>query len=135
MLSSALGFLAGQDEESKAAPCVLFCGDQAFLHDVNALTKVKDLNLPLIIVLINNAGGAIFNFFKLGSTHKVMSNEHSLNNFESVVKQFDIDYFSANDWVSLENAKKEALETGKPAVIEVFVNGEESVSVFKSIGL
>ncbi len=39
---------------------VLFVGDIAFLHDINALLNAKEINQPLVIVLLNNGGGTIF---------------------------------------------------------------------------
>ena len=39
---------------------VLFIGDIAFLHDINALLSARTITNPLVIVLLNNGGGTIF---------------------------------------------------------------------------
>ncbi|MBH1988516.1 MAG: 2-succinyl-5-enolpyruvyl-6-hydroxy-3-cyclohexene-1-carboxylic-acid synthase [Myxococcaceae bacterium] len=39
---------------------VLLCGDMTFLHDVNGLSLLKNLSVPLLIVLVNNRGNGIF---------------------------------------------------------------------------
>ena len=49
---------------------VLFIGDIAFLHDVNGLLNVKYVSEPLIIVVLNNAGGSIFKMFPIADLGK-----------------------------------------------------------------
>jgi 2-succinyl-5-enolpyruvyl-6-hydroxy-3-cyclohexene-1-carboxylate synthase len=39
---------------------VLFIGDIAFLHDINALLSARNISQPLVIVVLNNGGGTIF---------------------------------------------------------------------------
>ncbi len=39
---------------------VLFIGDIAFLHDSNALLQANYIDEPLVVVILNNAGGSIF---------------------------------------------------------------------------
>ncbi|MDX1611612.1 MAG: 2-succinyl-5-enolpyruvyl-6-hydroxy-3-cyclohexene-1-carboxylic-acid synthase, partial [Candidatus Thermoplasmatota archaeon] len=41
-------------------PTVAVVGDLAFLHDANGLQAVADEQLPLVLVVLNNDGGAIF---------------------------------------------------------------------------
>jgi 2-succinyl-5-enolpyruvyl-6-hydroxy-3-cyclohexene-1-carboxylate synthase len=54
-LSTALGIAHG------AAPAVLLTGDLALLHDTNGFLSVPQMRGSLTIVLVNNAGGGIFN--------------------------------------------------------------------------
>jgi 2-succinyl-5-enolpyruvyl-6-hydroxy-3-cyclohexene-1-carboxylate synthase len=39
---------------------VLLIGDIAFLHDSNALLMAKNIQAPLVIIILNNGGGTIF---------------------------------------------------------------------------
>lgn len=39
---------------------VLFIGDIAFLHDINALLHARNVTEPLVIIVLNNGGGTIF---------------------------------------------------------------------------
>jgi 2-succinyl-5-enolpyruvyl-6-hydroxy-3-cyclohexene-1-carboxylate synthase len=58
VVSSALGVAAGQDE-----PVVAVVGDLAFLHDSSALVRFRDdSGGSCTLVVIDNAGGGIFNF-------------------------------------------------------------------------
>lgn len=54
-LSTALGVAHGN------APAVLLTGDLALLHDTNGFLSAPLLNGSLTIVVVNNAGGGIFN--------------------------------------------------------------------------
>jgi 2-succinyl-5-enolpyruvyl-6-hydroxy-3-cyclohexene-1-carboxylate synthase len=54
MVSAAAGAARG------AGPVVLITGDLAFLHDLSGLIAVSRDQLPLVIVVLDNAGGGIF---------------------------------------------------------------------------
>ncbi|MCL2179113.1 MAG: 2-succinyl-5-enolpyruvyl-6-hydroxy-3-cyclohexene-1-carboxylic-acid synthase [Proteobacteria bacterium] len=43
-------------------PTVLLIGDLAFLHDMSGWLLTKRLDIPLIVVVVNNRGGGIFHF-------------------------------------------------------------------------
>jgi 2-succinyl-5-enolpyruvyl-6-hydroxy-3-cyclohexene-1-carboxylate synthase len=57
IISSAAGFAGGLGR-----PVTLLIGDIAFLHDLNALTLLRNLGFPLQIIVLNNNGGGIFSF-------------------------------------------------------------------------
>lgn len=45
-----------------SSPTVLLIGDLAFLHDANGLLALRSREVDLTIVVVDNAGGAIFSF-------------------------------------------------------------------------
>lgn len=53
--STAIGLSISNDKAG-----ILMTGDIAFLHDTNALLMAKEVNQPLVIVVLNNGGGTIF---------------------------------------------------------------------------
>jgi 2-succinyl-5-enolpyruvyl-6-hydroxy-3-cyclohexene-1-carboxylate synthase len=57
-VSAAFGAAAADPE----APVVLLIGDVALAHDIGGLLAARRLRLGLTIVLLDNAGGGIFDF-------------------------------------------------------------------------
>jgi 2-succinyl-5-enolpyruvyl-6-hydroxy-3-cyclohexene-1-carboxylate synthase len=52
-------------------PVVLVIGDIALIHDLNGLAALRQYQLPLKIVLLNNDGGGIFSFLPIAAHHAV----------------------------------------------------------------
>jgi 2-succinyl-5-enolpyruvyl-6-hydroxy-3-cyclohexene-1-carboxylate synthase len=65
-LSSALGVAA-----VAAGPVVALIGDVAFAHDLGGMIAAQRLGLGLTIVLINNAGAAVFDYLPIAREHDV----------------------------------------------------------------
>ena len=63
VIASAIGIAAGS-----SAPTVLLIGDVAFCHDQSSLTALRQRQLPLTIVVVDNDGGGIFSFLPQAST-------------------------------------------------------------------
>jgi 2-succinyl-5-enolpyruvyl-6-hydroxy-3-cyclohexene-1-carboxylate synthase len=55
VVSGAAGVASVSEE-----PTTLLIGDVSFLHDINGLELASRLEGPLVIVVVNNAGGQIF---------------------------------------------------------------------------
>jgi 2-succinyl-5-enolpyruvyl-6-hydroxy-3-cyclohexene-1-carboxylate synthase len=66
IVSTAAGVAAALDRM-----VVLVIGDVALIHDLNGLLAVRQHNLPLKIVLLNNDGGGIFSFLPIAAHHAV----------------------------------------------------------------
>ena len=48
-------------------PMVMLVGDVSFLHDLNSLNLARQVDQPMVIILINNDGGNIFNMLPMGT--------------------------------------------------------------------
>ncbi|MBC7794918.1 MAG: 2-succinyl-5-enolpyruvyl-6-hydroxy-3-cyclohexene-1-carboxylate synthase, partial [Clostridia bacterium] len=48
-------------------PVIALMGDLAFAHDVGSLVTARALNVDLTLVVVDNAGGGIFDFLAIGS--------------------------------------------------------------------
>ncbi|MFI5335115.1 MAG: 2-succinyl-5-enolpyruvyl-6-hydroxy-3-cyclohexene-1-carboxylic-acid synthase, partial [Chlamydiales bacterium] len=53
-------------------PIVAVLGDQTFLHDLNSLALLKKCPYPVLLLVVNNAGGAIFSFLPIASKKELM---------------------------------------------------------------
>ncbi len=91
VLAMAGGVCAGTKR-----PLICVIGDMAFLHDLNSLALLKEKNLPITILLLNNGGGGIFHFLPIATKKKECSDywiqKHS-KTFEKFVQAFDIPYY------------------------------------------
>jgi 2-succinyl-5-enolpyruvyl-6-hydroxy-3-cyclohexene-1-carboxylate synthase len=104
------------------APTILVIGDLALYHDLNSLHLIRRLNIPLVIVCINNDGGGIFHRLPIANYdppfRDLFVTPHGLT-FEHAAKMFDIPYTLANMGEEFRTAFKAAIESGEPHLIEV----------------
>lgn len=116
--STAIGAAIGNTK-----PSVFITGDIGFLYDSNALWNnyiPKDFK----IILINNGGGGIFRILPGHSETPVFNTFfetfHNLT-AEHLAKMYGLDYFTANDEVSLlEGLNSLYGQNDKPSILEVF---------------
>lgn len=64
--STALGIAAGSQ-----GPMLLVTGDLAFLHDLGGLAAARHARQGMVILLLNNDGGGIFNFLPISGFPEV----------------------------------------------------------------
>lgn len=106
--------------ESSGKLVTLLIGDLALLHDINSLALTK--RRPLIIVVLNNDGGGIFNLLpipKAASTiERCFGTPHGLD-FEHAAGMFGLDYVRPESRRAFETAYMQALRERRPALIEI----------------
>ncbi|XFA73942.1 2-succinyl-5-enolpyruvyl-6-hydroxy-3-cyclohexene-1-carboxylic-acid synthase [Thermosynechococcaceae cyanobacterium Okahandja] len=98
-LSSALG------SAHRGQPTVLLTGDLACLHDTNGWLITPEFHGSLLVLLINNHGGGIFEhlpiqgfeppFERFFATPQMVS-------FGSLAAAYDLPYYALEDWSELE---------------------------------
>jgi 2-succinyl-5-enolpyruvyl-6-hydroxy-3-cyclohexene-1-carboxylate synthase len=107
-------------------PGIAVIGDLALFHDLNALALCHDL--PLVLVVINNGGGAIFGelsqaglpeFERLWLTPPGMD-------LARAAALFGLDYARLDPGSGLEGVLSAALAAGRPALLELVVEREAS---------
>ena len=49
----------------------LILGDQAFMHDIGSLEILKNFNINLTIIIINNYGGGIFDYLPISNQNNI----------------------------------------------------------------
>ncbi len=124
-ISTALGICV----KSKAA-LVAIIGDCTFLHDIGALTLMKQKKIPLIIVVINNNGGSIFDFLPYGQQKEfidTMISPPTNLDIGNIASSFHIPYWKAefsSDYVKMID---HLLEEKTGGIIEIPSNREENL--------
>lgn len=128
VLSSGLGF-----GEGLGKACTVVIGDQALLHDLNALSLLAGACVPVYVIVINNHSGAIFHFFDLGETGTRLRNPHPWG-FRGVAEHFQLAYECPTSLVDFRCAYAEAQHQRRSTVFEIVVDGAASVRLFQTAG-
>lgn len=120
-LSTALGIAASEPQQ----PLVVFLGDLALLHDLNALHIPRRLGLPNVTIVVNNNhGGGIFHRLPIQAFDppftEAFLTPHDLA-FEHAAAMFGLDYTVAGDLPGLRAAldKRFSAPPDRAALIEV----------------
>ncbi len=126
IISTAAGIASRSQKHS-----FLVIGDLAFHHDTNGLLVLRNNNIPLNIILLNNGGGAIFDLLPVADEKinfkKYFSTPTNLS-FKKVAQAYDINYISADDGNDLSRILENLIH-GTTNVIEVKINSKKSLAV------
>jgi len=127
--STAIGAAVGNQKQT-----VFVTGDISFLYDSNALWN-SYIPKNFKIILINNGGGGIFRILP-GHQEKPVFNtyfetSHKLT-AEHLAKMYQLNYFTANDNDSLENALRELYNSDDtPGILEIFTPTAQNDVILK----
>jgi 2-succinyl-5-enolpyruvyl-6-hydroxy-3-cyclohexene-1-carboxylate synthase len=117
-IASALGVAATFPERRMT----LVIGDLAFYHDLNSLLLLHKQHLKVIIILINNDGGGIFQRLPIANFEPLFSQlflaSHGLK-FEHAARLFQLDYQFLPSGESFRTAFHAALANDSPQILEV----------------
>lgn len=114
-ISTALGV------STAGYPTVLLTGDLAFFHDMNGLLLGKTHGLNLVIILINNDGGGIFQYLpQKGSKHfdYLFKTPHGMD-FQGVQALYGVGYHKVTDYENYKSSLEKALSSKGISIIEV----------------
>jgi 2-succinyl-5-enolpyruvyl-6-hydroxy-3-cyclohexene-1-carboxylate synthase len=129
VLSSGIGF-----GEGLRKACTVLIGDQALLHDLNALALLAATSVPVYVIVINNQSGAIFHFFDLGDAGERLRNPHPWH-FRGVAENFHLPYVCPSSLESFVTTYREAQAQQRSTLFEIIVDGEASVRLFQAASM
>jgi 2-succinyl-5-enolpyruvyl-6-hydroxy-3-cyclohexene-1-carboxylate synthase len=131
ILSSAAGMTAGRQSLT-----TLIIGDMALFYDLNALALLSSQALAIIIVVINNQGGGIFDFLPV-SQHKDILEKYFVGkhdfHFSGICASFRIPHTEVRTKEAFVQAYAKAIEKQVPAVIEVSTDRKTNLKLRRSI--
>jgi 2-succinyl-5-enolpyruvyl-6-hydroxy-3-cyclohexene-1-carboxylate synthase len=131
VISTATGFAA-----AKKIMTTLVIGDLAFIHDINALATIKTLQLPIVIVVINNHGSGIFHFLPICKCQDVFEQyfaaAHDFS-FSGVSETFGIDHCKVTDKADFIDAYRKATKKTSPSIIEVVTDRKSNFTLRRKI--
>ena len=122
--STAIGAAFASD-----LPTILITGDISFLYDSNALWN-NYIPKNFKIILLNNSGGGIFRILpghqETETFNTYFETSHHLN-ASHLAKMYGLDYFEANDEITLQQQYSAFLnQNEKPSILEVFTPEKEN---------
>jgi 2-succinyl-5-enolpyruvyl-6-hydroxy-3-cyclohexene-1-carboxylate synthase len=128
-VASAAGFARGLGR-----PLTLLIGDLALLHDLNSLAMLRDL--PVVVVVLNNDGGAIFSFLPV-ARHKEFFEPYFGTpqglSFEHAAAMFGLGYERPRSATEFVEAYRAAYVRNGPTLIEVRTDREENLEVHRRL--
>lgn len=111
---------------------VLLTGDSAFYYDLNALLAARKYKIPLIIILINNNGGGIFEVLPVSKYGKIYKEyfvaPHDLD-FSPFVKAFGGNYSLIKSWRDFRDEFGNALKKKEFSVLEIRTDAAASLKL------
>lgn len=130
-IATSVGFAEGSRRRVTAV-----IGDISFLHDLNSLLMLAQSYTPVILIVVNNGGGRIFERLPINDFPEIiepyMTTPHRMT-FELLAAQFSLPYLKAGSPKELRRAYKEALQTGSSLLLEVFLSPAEDLQTFRNL--
>ncbi len=113
----------------------LLLGDTSLLYDLNSLALLRRHTLPLVIVVLNNNGGGIFNLLPIPDPdirRQHFQCPHDLR-FEQACAMFAIDYHAPENLGEFTACYQSAISTSTPCLIEITCDGAETARIIQHL--
>jgi 2-succinyl-5-enolpyruvyl-6-hydroxy-3-cyclohexene-1-carboxylate synthase len=129
-IDGSIGTLIGVAAAQRPKKTLSVIGDMAFSHDVGSLQLAGDLDI--VLVVLNNGGGAIFEYLPTAKTPEVMDfiSPPTLN-IGLAAQASGWRTWRADDLAQFNGALEEAMAARGPCLIEAVIDRKESVRQHK----
>lgn len=126
--STALGL-----SRASGKPTVMITGDLAFYYDLNGLLASKKYSIPLVVVLINNDGGGIFEMLPVAQCGEELFRDcfktpHELD-FSYFVKGYGGEFLDIKSWEEFQEAFPRALKHKGLSVLHLRTDSKTSTFI------
>ncbi|MBN2571666.1 MAG: 2-succinyl-5-enolpyruvyl-6-hydroxy-3-cyclohexene-1-carboxylic-acid synthase [Ignavibacteriales bacterium] len=131
IVSTALGIASNTKNKT-----ILIVGDLSFYYDINALYIAKKYSIPLVIILINNQGGGIFEMLPTQNYEDVFDEyfkvKHNIN-YEILAKGFGCKFYNVKGTKDFQNKLKLPLVKEEISILQIKTNSKKSADIRKNI--
>lgn len=122
---SAMGFglasaIASAQTTNKPAICIT--GDAGLAMGVGELALLKDYDLPVIVVVMNDSALDLIRSAQKRRNRPVFGTEFSNPDYEHLAKAYRLNYAQVQDKNSCAQAIESALQSGTPTLIEAMID-------------
>lgn len=130
-IATATGIVEGSQTKT-----IALLGDLSFLHDLNSLSLISQVNHPLVICVINNQGGGIFSFLPIAQQEahfeKFFAAAHPWD-LSAAADLFKIPYFHPTTQEGFEELLCTLNKRPRSCLIEIKTQRQENVDVHREI--
>ncbi len=126
LIATSVGYAAGLKNKT-----TVVLGDLSALHDLNSLSLVARSPWPIIVVVINNQAGHIFDLLPIQSSphfEQYFATTHEYQ-FESAAKMFGLNYRNLSTMADFANSYRAALEQDQSIILEVMTDRQVNLEV------
>ncbi|MEM7312160.1 MAG: 2-succinyl-5-enolpyruvyl-6-hydroxy-3-cyclohexene-1-carboxylic-acid synthase [Planctomycetota bacterium] len=130
LIATAVGFAEGLQK-----PTTVVLGDLSALHDLNSLALVAKSQYPLVVLVINNHGGHIFDLLPIKKSdhfEKFFATPHSIE-FGDAARMFGLKYQGIRTLDELRASYEHALSSNQSVLLELFTDRNHNLSVRQQI--
>ncbi len=124
LIATATGLAVGRQQ-----PVTAIVGDLSVLHDMNSLLLVQRVTVPVLLIVVNNHGGGIFEFLPIARFQDVFEpffrTPHHLT-FEKLASFAGMAYRNPTSLDALQREYQAALHQSRSTLIEVHTNAREN---------
>lgn len=130
LIASAVGYASGLEK-----PTTLLLGDLSALHDLNSLALVARSPRPLIVVVINNHGGHIFDLLPIRESEhfeRYFNTPHEFQ-FQGVAQTFGLKYERLTEMDDFARSYLAAVSGNQSVVLELATDRSINLTVRNQI--
>ncbi|MFM0553165.1 2-succinyl-5-enolpyruvyl-6-hydroxy-3-cyclohexene-1-carboxylic-acid synthase [Paraburkholderia sediminicola] len=133
-IDGTLSTFIGESMATGAAG-LLIIGDQAFLHDLPALGTAQRITTPACVCVVNNRGGAIFDFLPVSSApgcERAVRNPYDID-FGALAAGFGLRYRRAAERASLHDALQRGARHPGLSIVELDVPAHSALEQLRAL--
>ncbi|PSW21006.1 2-succinyl-5-enolpyruvyl-6-hydroxy-3-cyclohexene-1-carboxylic-acid synthase [Photobacterium sanctipauli] len=121
-------------QQGRQAPLFCVLGDTSLLYDLNSLALLRQASQPVVILVTNNDGGAIFDMLPVPEAQKenLYRMPHGLE-FSHAAAMFGLDYVRPASLAEAEQACRDGFASRSATLIEVQTPAGESGQLLKAL--
>ena len=121
-------------QRATGQPMLCVLGDTSLLYDLNSLALLKEVGQPLVVLVTNNDGGAIFDLLPVPDAQKdsLYRMPHGLS-FEHAAAMFGLEYACPKTLVEAKQAILAGLVTEGATLVEVQTPSGESGELLRAM--
>jgi 2-succinyl-5-enolpyruvyl-6-hydroxy-3-cyclohexene-1-carboxylate synthase len=133
LVSGAIGVAIAE-----AKPVIAIVGDVSFLHDLNALHALRTLHSPLVVVVVDNGGGRIFESLPIagmpamGEMLPLFTTPHGVD-LTAVVRAFGVACVETVDASETARAVASALTVPGATIVRAVVDPHDARDAFAAL--